>query len=122
MKRLILILPLLLLGWTDVPSAQTKPDPSLLRDIAGIKALDVHAHSLPAGEGLADEGSLEPYLTSLTSSDPALVRVATNHHDYVLAWRALYGYSYDDMQRDHVLEILEKKKRLIREKGKDYPA
>lgn len=122
MKRVILLIFLLLLGCAASPSAQTKPDPAVLRDIAGIRAIDVHSHSLPAGEGLEDEGSLEEYLSSLASSDPAIVRVDPHHHDYVLAWRALYGYSYDDMRREHVLEVLEKKKRLIREKGNDYPA
>lgn len=122
MKRSILILPLLLFGCAHITSAQTKPDAALLRGIAGIRAIDVHSHSLPAGEGLKDEGSLEEYLLALGSSDPAIIRVAPNHHDYVLAWRALYGYAYDDMRREHVVEVLEKKKRLIREKGKDYPA
>jgi predicted TIM-barrel fold metal-dependent hydrolase len=122
MNHAVLILPVLLLGCARIPDAQSKADPALLREISGIRAIDVHSHSLPAGEGVEDAGSLEPYLSSLASSDPAMIRVVANHHDYVLAWRALYGYSYDDMHRDHVLETLERKKRLIREKGNSYPA
>ena len=121
-RRVLALVPLLVLASWQAGAAQTRADQALLAEIAKIKAIDAHSHSLPAGAGLDEEGSLDDYLSSLESPDPAMWRMDPHHHDYLLAWRALYGYQPEDMGREHVLKLLEVKKAVIREKGDRYPA
>ena len=121
-KRLLMLVPVLALGSALSTGAQTTSDRALLLEISRIKAIDAHAHALPAGAGLDDEGNLDGYLSSLESPDPAMWRMDPHHPDYVLAWRALYGYKNGDMKRKHVVKLLEAKKAVIREKGDQYPA
>jgi hypothetical protein len=122
MKRRVARLALLLLAGASLASAQTRLDSALLAEIAKVKAIDVHAHPEPAGAGLEENKSLEDYLLGLESPDPAMWRMDPHHPDYVLAWRALYGYAFDDMRREHVLPLLEAKRGMIREKKDQYPA
>lgn len=119
-QRWLTLVALLVLGIGQAAAVQA--DQALLKEIAKIKAIDAHAHSLPAGAGLDKEGSLDEYLSSLESPDPAMMRMDPHHHDYLLAWRALYGYQPDDMGREHVAKLLDAKKAVIREKGDRYPA
>ena len=120
MNRQLFILILLLVG-SRYLSAQNEIDSMLMAEIMKIKIIDVHSHSLPAGAGLNNEAS-EDYFTLLSSTDPATTLINPNHTDYISAWRALYGYSYNDMKREHILEAIAAKKRLIREKGNAYPS
>jgi hypothetical protein len=41
---------------------------------------------------------------------------------FMAAWKALYGYKYDDMAPAHVRELLAAKARIKKEKGDNYPA
>jgi len=98
--------------------AQSPVDSALASYIAGIKAIDNHAHPLlpvvPSGPADTDYDALPlgaippfPLPTGLGSDNPASIA----------AWRALYGYAYDDASDAHVKELLQLKARVAAEHG-----
>ncbi|MFN2414108.1 MAG: amidohydrolase family protein [Pyrinomonadaceae bacterium] len=113
---------LLLLAFLSTPpaKAQTKPDPALLSEINGIRAVDNHAHPLQVvkeGQTDTDEAFSAP-----PQPFDAPVRLRPDNPEYISAWRELYGYKYDDMSEAHLSELAQSKQRLRRERGETYPA
>ena len=53
---------------------------------------------------------------------PLPLRLRPDNPEYIAAWKALYGYKYDEMSKAHLKELVEAKKRVMREKGDGYPA
>jgi len=100
--------------------AQTVPDPSLLAEINQIKAIDNHAHPLPfLKEGEKDVEFDVP--ESIPPLSPP-VRLRPTNPEYLEAWRVLYGYKYTDFSEAHLRELVAMKRRVINERGADYPA
>lgn len=100
-------------------SAQTKPDPFLVEQIAKIKAIDNHSHMLPA---TAEQGTEEepPDLPGKTDFEyPVSIRV--DNPQWIGAWRDLYGYRYNDMDKEHLSLVFKEKQRIKREQGENYP-
>jgi uncharacterized protein len=98
--------------------AQSPTDSGLVSYIAGVKAIDNHAHPLlPAIPGVPPDtdydalplGAIPPFLlpTGLGPNNPATIA----------AWHALYGYAYDDASDPHVKELLQTKARAAAERG-----
>jgi hypothetical protein len=98
----------------------TKADPKLLEAINPIEAIDHHSHALPAGYLGQDEARRSDPLGQTPFAYP--VRLRVDNREYVDAWRALYGYPYDDMTDEHAREALRLKLALMDEKGEGYPA
>lgn len=120
MKLLIGGLLFLALLSTSSAAAQTTPDPALLAEINGIKAVDNHGHPLRVvneGETDTDEAFSGP-----PQPMEAPVRLRPDNPEYIAAWRGLYGYKYDDMSEAHLRELAQSKQRLRRERGETYPA
>jgi predicted TIM-barrel fold metal-dependent hydrolase len=119
-----LLVGLLCVCWLPiVADAQATADPELLREVSQIKAIDNHAHPLKyvaEGEKPDDEfdalplDSIEPF--------PLPTRLKLENPEFIVAWREMYGYAYRDMSEPHVRELLEKKQRLMRQRGDNYPA
>jgi predicted TIM-barrel fold metal-dependent hydrolase len=118
-----MLLMLALFALSLVSFAQTFPDPYLLAEINKIQALDNHTH-VPkvVGAGEKDEeydalpctGYIEP------SDDPAMAR--PDNPLFLVAWKKLYGYKYDDKSPEHVRELLEAKRKVKQEQGDNFPA
>lgn len=101
-------------------SAQVEPDPALLAEINRIEAIDNHAHP-PALASAGEPDPEEAYFSSTEAFDvPA--RLRPDNPIYIAAWRALYGYSHDDMSEAHTRELMETKRRVRRERGEQFPA
>jgi len=125
MKPITSALLLLSLAFAPYSPAQTRPDASLLAEINCIRAVDNHAHvmSVAADDGKEDQefdaiacGGLE-----FVSLPPMRLRI--DNPIYTGAWRELYGYKHgDSMSEPHVRELLEAKRRVMREQGENYPA
>jgi predicted TIM-barrel fold metal-dependent hydrolase len=119
---LVVLLASLVVFVAPAPRALAQnPDPEILARIRSIRAIDNHAHT-PAlvAPGEKDEGydalpcePLEPTAPTITSrpENPA----------FLLAWKALYGYPYDDMSPAHVRELLALKAKVKAEQGDNYP-
>jgi predicted TIM-barrel fold metal-dependent hydrolase len=121
MKRLLLAL--LLLGSAPVITpAQTMPDPALLAEIQKIKAVDNHTHVMKVtGPGEKDEEfDALPCDPLQPSGAPTMTR--PENPAFLAAWKALYGYRYDDASPAHLKELLAAKDRVRRQQGDNFPA
>lgn len=121
MDRIAGGLVVLLLLSSSLAKAQTKPDPALLAEINSIRAIDNHAHPLPflkEGEKDDERGTPPDFIP------PQLlpVRLRPNNPEYLGAWRALYGYKYNDTSEAHMRELATMKRRVMNQKGAAYPA
>lgn len=125
MKQLIGGLLLLTLLPTSTTKAQTKPDPLLLAEINNIRAVDNHAHVMSvAGKDGQEDKEYDPLACGgLEFVSPPPMRLRTDNPIYTGAWRQLYGYKNgESMAEAHVRELLEAKRRVMREQGEGYPA
>ncbi|MFL6228463.1 MAG: amidohydrolase, partial [Pyrinomonadaceae bacterium] len=98
-------------------------DPTLLTEINHIRAVDNHAH-IPkvVGEGEKPDEEFDALPCPPEPDAVPFARALPTNPEYVAAWRALYGYDHDDASEAHVRELLEKKRRVMREQGDNYPA
>ena len=101
-------------------SSQTSADRDLLAEIQKIRAIDNHAHVLPARDPGPTEGERPDPLGKTPFEYP--VRLRVTNLEYVESWQTLYGYRHRDMTADHAREALKTKLRLMQEKGLDYPS
>ena len=123
----LLLFPLLFLAVAGPLYAQTAADPALAAAINGIRLVDHHAHPLvvlPWGEkdggweelGMGSEGG--------SGSDMGLIpyRLNPGSPDLLRTWRGLWSYRHDTMDKEKALELIETKKRIMREQGDHYPS
>jgi len=124
MKRQICCLGCLVLSCLllPIPSAfsQESADAELLTVIQNIKAVDNHSHGLPARSPDLGESERPDPLGKAPFEYP--VRLRVTNHEYLEAWRALYGYKHQDMTAGHAREALKAKFHLMEEKGAGYPS
>ena len=117
MKRLV---PLCLLV-AGLASAQA-PDPALLTAIRGIRAVDNHSHPpalVAAGEKDDDFDALP--CDPLEPTNPTISGRPENPR-FIAAWKAMFGYKYNDTDPAHVRELLAAKQRVKTAHGDNYPA
>ncbi len=97
-------------------------DPGLVSTIRAIKAIDNHSHppAVTAAGQKDDEFDALP-CDPLEPTDPALTTRPDNPR-YLAAWKALYGYRYNDADSAHVRELLAAKQRVKTEQGDRYPS
>lgn len=100
--------------------AQLPIDSQLAAEIAKIRAFDNHAHPVrPVSGGDKDtEYDALPVDNMEPSTDS--VRVRDGSPVILDAWRQLFGYRYSDFAPEHVRELQQRKKQLMREKGLNY--
>jgi uncharacterized protein len=100
--------------------AQTA-DPQLLEEINKIKAIDNHSHPPKlVGPGEKDDDFDALPCDPLEPSEPTTVSRSQNPQ-FLSAWKALYGYPYNDMQPEHVKELLARKQKILEEQGDNFP-
>lgn len=101
-------------------SAQQQETP-LAQAIEAIKAIDDHAHPprvIGVGERDDDYDALP---CDPLEPAPVPAKIRPDNTQYIEAWKALYGYRYNDMEPAHVREVIQAKERLKRERGDQYP-
>jgi ankyrin repeat protein/predicted TIM-barrel fold metal-dependent hydrolase len=99
-------------------SAQTIPDPNLVEQIAKIKAIDNHSHILPATDNQGTEEEPADLLGKPPFDFPVNLRFDNPH--WIGAWRDLYGYKYNDMEKEHLSLLFKEKQRIKRQQGENY--
>jgi predicted TIM-barrel fold metal-dependent hydrolase len=101
-------------------SACARPpvDPALGRFIAGIRAIDNHTHV--ASTAPVDSESDALPLDGLPPF-PFPARLSPDHPDWLPAYRALYGYKFDDVTPPHRAELRAAMVRVRREQGARFP-
>ncbi|HEY6351228.1 MAG TPA: amidohydrolase family protein [Candidatus Angelobacter sp.] len=118
LQRIAVIQILLIVG---VHIAAQTADPQLLAQINQIKAIDNHSHPPKlVGPGEKDDEFDALPCDPLEPSDPTMISRPTNPQ-YLAAWKALYGYKYNDADANHVRELLQAKNEVKRREGDNYP-
>ncbi|MGB8768110.1 MAG: hypothetical protein WCC92_00730, partial [Candidatus Korobacteraceae bacterium] len=100
---------------------QLRPDASLLDEINHIKAIDNHSHPPAldnAGQPDDDFDALPCYPLEATA-DGLMFR--QDNPVYIKAWKAMFGYKYDDATPEHVKELLAAKEQVKQREGENYP-
>jgi ankyrin repeat protein len=99
-------------------SAQTIPDPNLVEQIAKIKAIDNHSHMSPATANQGTEEEPADLVGQYSFDRPVNVRF---DNPRIGAWRDLYGYKYNDIEKEHLSLVFKEKQRIKRQQGENYP-
>ena len=111
-----------LAGGLAAAAGAQRPDPTLLTAIRGIKAIDNHSHppALVAAGQKDDDFDALP-CDPLEPTAPAISSRPDNPR-FLAAWKALYGYKYNDADSAHVRELLAAKQRVKAAQADNYPA
>lgn len=133
MKKILVALAfcaLLFFTFPDLVDAQTIPDPALVTAIAEMKAIDNHAHplrTLKEGERDAEWGELSYHSLETAATDPGAqmplvpFRLRPKSPEFISVWRALYGIPAGPVTKEVVTEVVQAKRRIMREQGDRYP-
>src|SRR5690348_2804034 len=103
--------------------APAQVDPALAGTIQATKAIDNHAHPLryvAEGQKPDDEYDALPCDTLPQAQGP--MRTRLENPEWIGAWRALYGYKYNDATPEHIKELVAAKEGAKREHGAEYAA
>jgi len=110
-----------LLAIAALAHAQT-PDPALMAEIRKIRVIDNHSHPpRVVADGERDDEFDALPCDPLEPTDPNTMTRPENPQ-YLAAWKALWGYAYDDRSDAHMKELLAIKKQIRQEQGDHYPA
>ena len=98
------------------------PDPALMLEIRKIRAIDNHSHPprVVVDAERDDEFDALP-CDPLNPTEPNTITRPENPQ-FMAAWRALWGYEYNDRSDAHVKELLATKNKIRQEQGDNYPA
>jgi hypothetical protein len=116
-KRILVVASML--GLAASPArAQSPIDSSLAAYIAKIRAVDNHTHvnSLAPVDSESDALPLDGLLAF-----PLPDRLRSDSPAWIAAYRALYGYRYDDLSAPHMDELRTTMKSVMREQGNRFP-
>ena len=125
MKRCFASLLVLTFLFISLVNAQINADPALLAEINSITAIDNHAHVMSVAlEGEKEDEEFDAIACGkLEFVSPPPMRLRPDNPLYTGAWRELYGYKHgESMIEAHVRELMESKRRVMREQGDNYPA
>src|SRR4029077_7560272 len=110
------------LGSSSIGLAQARPLPNqdvsaiyqrLLAQIEKIPIVDMHAHP-----GYWDDSDVDAMAVTVTDLDP--FRTRETNPEWAAAAKALFGYPYSDLSREHAAWLDKKDDELRKEWGKDY--
>lgn len=104
------------------PALAQRPDPALLTAIRAIRAIDNHSHppALVAAGQKDDDFDALP-CDPLEPTNPTISGRPENPR-FIAAWKAMFGYKYNDADSAHVRELLAAKQRVKETQGDNYPA
>src|SRR5579864_2744432 len=112
---------IILLAAAALARAQA-PDPAIMSEIRKIRAIDNHSHP----PRVVADGERDDEYDALPCDplEPTAPNTMTRPENpmYMAAWRALWGYEYDDRSDAHVKELLATKQKIREELGDHYPA
>jgi uncharacterized protein len=98
--------------------AQSPVDSSLQTYIDGIKAIDNHAHPLlPPEPGVPPDMDNDALPLTGIPDFPLPYGFEPSNPRWIVPWRALYGYQYDDESDAHVHELVAAKQALAQKEG-----
>jgi len=119
-RALLAIIGLTGLGAPLPASVPGQADAKLLQAIAQIRAIDNHAHPDPANsERIKPWDAKQP----LGAPDyPDVWPLRRTNPAWLGAWRALYGYTANDFEPEHLSALFETKRSLLARGDEQWPA
>lgn len=116
MRRLLLFLVCALAA-----SAQNAPDPALLAEIQKMPAIDNHTHvmKVTAPGERDDEFDALPCDPLEPSGAPTMTR--PENPAFLQAWKALYGYAFNDASPEHVKALRAAEQQVREQQGDKFP-
>jgi hypothetical protein len=115
----VLVTSILMLSTAATARAQSLIDSSLAAFINRIKAVDNHTHANSIAPVDSESDALP--LDGLPPF-PFPDRLRPDSPPWIAAYRALYGYRYDDLSAAHMDELRATMKSVMREQGSRFPA
>jgi uncharacterized protein len=115
-----ILLGALLLFPAGLAVAQLPIDREIAAEIAKIKAIDNHAHPVRPPLGPAKDTDYDALPVEIMDPYTEPVRTREGSPLVIQAWRELFDYRYEDRAPEHVKELQERKKQVMKEKGEDY--
>ncbi len=102
-------------------SAQS-PDPTIMAEIRKIRAIDNHSHPpRVVGDGERDD-EFDALPCDPLEATESNTMTRPENPQYLAAWKALWGYEYNDRSDAHVKQLLAAKNKIRQEQGDHYPA
>jgi hypothetical protein len=105
---------------------QVTPDPSLLREIRSIRAIDNHAHVVSTQPNDHDYDALPFSLLDPPPAGviPAPLLLRPEYPWFVKAWKAMYGYPHADASEAHLKDVIPLKQKAMKQQAsiRGYPA
>ncbi|MEP7000456.1 MAG: amidohydrolase family protein [bacterium] len=98
--------------------AQSPVDSSLAKFIGKIRAVDNHTHVNSVSPADSDSDALP--LDGLVPADPPM-RLRPESPTWLAAYKALYGYKYNDLAEPHLTELRAEMKRVATAQGTRFP-
>lgn len=119
MKFALLLVTAAIAAWP----AMAQVDPAIAAVIENTKAIDNHAHPIKyVAEGQPRDEDYDQLPCDTLEQGPGPFRTRLENPEWIGAWRALYGYQYNDASPEHIKELVAAKQRVMREQGANYPA
>jgi uncharacterized protein len=101
---------------------QVTADPSLLAEINNIKAVDNHTHvGKVIGDGESDR-DFDALPCDIIEGGADTLAARADNPQFLAAWKAMYGYKYNDREPAHVKELIAVREKVIREQGDNFPS
>jgi predicted TIM-barrel fold metal-dependent hydrolase len=116
-RALVLALPFVC-GAAVRARAQAPVDSSLSAFIARIRAVDNHTHANTVAPADSESDALP--LDGLPPF-PLPERLRPDSPPWIAAYRAMYGYKYDDLSDAHMTELRTTMKNIARDQGNRFP-
>jgi predicted TIM-barrel fold metal-dependent hydrolase len=116
MRRLILFV----LVYTLTAAAQGAPDPALLAQIQKIPAIDNHTHVMKVTAPGEHDDEFDALPCDTLEAWDAAFFTRTDRPEIVDAWKALYGYGYNDQSPEHVRELIAAREKLMQQQGGNF--
>ena len=114
----VLLLPLPLVAQD---SHQLKPDASLFEEINHIKAIDNHSHPQALDNAGQPDDDFDALPCDPLEPTAAGLMFREDNPVYIKAWKAMFGYKYDDATPEHVKELVAAKEQVKQREGENYP-
>jgi hypothetical protein len=104
-----------------LPLAAQQPDPQLLAEINKIKAIDNHSHPPKLVSPGEKDDDFDALPCDPLEQAPMPTKIREENPAYIQAWKALYGYQFNDAAPEHVREVMAAKQRVRQQQGENFP-
>jgi len=100
---------------------QLQPDAGLFDEINQIMAIDNHSHPPALDKDSQPDDDYDALPCDPLEPTAAGLMFREDNPLYIKAWKAMFGYKYDDASPEHVKTLLAAKEEVKKREGENYP-